>query len=137
MAKKKIEGSNNVELKIGPATPIGRGNQPISRRGHTVARGIVQTVSSLLPFGATSKAITSAQTASRNAATARIMRHLFSPMERRGMAISAAKNTKKFADVAKKKKALAAKKRARVPSTRNTRRSVKTELKKSKYLSEE
>ena len=38
------------ELNIGPATPIGRGSQPLDPDAHRVARGIVQGVTSIIPL---------------------------------------------------------------------------------------
>jgi hypothetical protein len=43
--------SNRRELNIGPATPIGRGSQPLDPRAHRVARDIVGTVASMGGLG--------------------------------------------------------------------------------------
>jgi len=62
------------ELNIGPATPIGRGSQPLDPSAHRVARGVIQGVASILPLGAIRGVATAAKiartpTARRNAET--------------------------------------------------------------------
>jgi len=56
------------ELNIGPATPIGRGSQPLDPRAHDVARGVVQGVASILPLGAVRGVTTAAKIARTPAA---------------------------------------------------------------------
>jgi len=56
------------ELNIGPATPIGRGSQPLDPDAHRVARGIVQGVASIGPLGAVRGVTTAARIARTPAA---------------------------------------------------------------------
>jgi len=43
------------ELNIGPATPIGRGSQPLGPRAHRVARDVVGSVASMGALGIASR----------------------------------------------------------------------------------
>ena len=48
---KRFTDISDRELNIGPATPIGRGDQPLDPSAHPTARNIFKAAITMLPFG--------------------------------------------------------------------------------------